>query len=313
MGASKGHPNLGQHMKGRRVHTAHLGYDLYTCGTPSSQNVRCILRRHRMPPRIDTDIRDMLPDEFRWPTGNHEEAWLAIDALMLVDVPNLESLIRQYPDHHFGFEQYIEKGRRWRAAAHRQGVHDLPDVRATDGPLAPGGRPRRSITAPLFPGWVKYTEPLETIVLEDITLRMSIVYFTDDTPAMRIDAYANSLPVDKTTRLTRLHSDLTSPKYEIIEHFPGRYVALGLDPNMLKAILNVERLGMGRRSIYDHPDVLQARERARLQAEQGDEGRRTRSKRVIEESHALSSAVANPTHPDWTFGAHLFQPKGVSR
>jgi len=295
-------------MQGRRVHTAHCGYDLYTCGPPDQQRVRVVLRRNLIPGRVESDVRDMLPNEFHWPNGNHEEAWLAVDAMLLVDVPNLESLVRQYRGHHFGFEDYIERAKRWRSAAREHGSAPLPDVRATDGPLGASARaPSRALGTPLFPSWVKYAEPLEPIVLESITLRQAIIYFANGTPALRIDAYPNTLEPDKTTRLTRIHADLATNQHEVIEHFPGRYLALGLDPKLLTALLHI-RLGDRRRSIWDHPDALRARETARLQSEEGDEGRRTRAKRIVEESRALSRAA----DPNGGMGeAYPLRPLGV--
>lgn len=300
-------------MIGRRVHTGHLGYDLYTCGPPSQQQVRCILRRHRIPLRVPPDVRDLLPNEFRWPTGTHEEAWLAIDAMVLVDVATLASTVRQYPGHHFGFEDFIERGRRWRSAAAEHGSAPLPDIRATDGPPGAPGRTRaRSYSEPLFPGWVKHIEPMDPIPLEALVLRPAIVYFTDGTPALRIDAYPPDLPPDRGNRLTRIHADLASNKYEIVEHYPGRYLALGLDPKLLAQLLHVRKLGDARRTIHDHPDVLRARNRARLRAEEGDEGHRNRSSRIVEESRQLSRAANPDPDPERVFGPDFVGP-GNSR
>ncbi len=314
MGAPKGHPNLGVHMKGRTVHTGHLGYDLYTCGPAHEQQVRCLLRQHRIPERVASDVRDMLPYEFRWPTGNHQDAWLAIDALLLVDVANIESTIRQYPGHHFGFEDWVDKAQRWRSAARQHGSAALPDVRATDGPQGAHARPKtRSFAAPLFPGWVKHAEPLDPIVLDSVTLRCFIVYFSNGTPGLRIDVYPNNLMVDRSTRLTRIHADLASNRHELVEHFPGRYLTLGLDPRLLRPILHVKGLGTQRRTIYDHPDVQVARERARLRSEEYGEPQKARSNRIANESRALSIAAAPDGDPEHVFGALHLPPAGSPR
>ncbi len=304
----------GQHMKGRTVHTHHLGYDLYTCGPPQQRQVRCILRQGQIPGRIGSDIRDMLPYEFRWPTGNHQDAWLAVDALLLVDVANIESLLRQYPGHHFGFEDWVEKGLRWRSAARQHGSSALPDVRATDGPRGAHARPRsKSLGTPLFPGWVKHAEPLDPIVLDTVTLRRFIIYFTTGTPALRIDVYPNDMAVDRSTRLTRVHADLASNQHELVEHFPGRYLALGLDPRLLAPILHIKGLGTQRRTIYDHPDVQMARERARLRAQEQGEPDRARANRIAAESRALSIAADPEGDPEHIFAPHMLPAPGVTR
>ncbi len=304
----------GQHMKGRTVHTHHVGYDLYTCGPPNQQQVRAILRSHQVPDRVGTDVRDMLPYEFRWPTGNHQDAWLAIDALLLVDVANIESLIRQYSGHHFGFETWVDKARRWRSAAHQHGSSDLPDVRATDGPQGANTRPRaRSFARPLFPGWVKHAEPLDPIVLDQITLRRFVVYFSNDVPGLRIDVYPNNMLVDRSTRLTRIHADLATNRSELVEHYPGRYLILGLDPRMLQPILHVKGLGTQRRTIYDHPDVLATRERARLRAEENGEPQRARSLRIVGASRAMSLAADPDGDPEHVFGPHFLPAPGAPR
>jgi len=317
----KGGGQCGVHLKGQKVRSAHLGYDCYLSGPIVQKHIRCVFRRHRAPPNMTAELIEMLPSEFRWPGAAFDEAHAAIEAIYTVDVRMLRGYVAQYPGHHFGFEHFVERAERWHAAARKRGAADVQVARATEAAAPPGQQRtirRQGVSLgaagqPLFPGWVKHAQPLHDLDIgtdpDQLHLCLFLIYFSNNLPALRVDAYPPGVLPGKLTRLSRLHVDLVTDEHEVVEHYPGRYLGAGLNPLLLRDLLGASKITRQRRTAFDHPDVLAARERA-LDKERQDP--KARSLQVLRESRAMQVAADPSGDPAQVFGAHLL-PSGAAR
>jgi hypothetical protein len=295
-------------LHGLKVRSAHLGYDCYVCGPLDGQRtIRCVFKRHRAPSHMSAELIDMLPPEFRWPTAGFNEAHAAIEALYTVDVRILRSYLKQFPDHHFGFESTIDRFERWHTAAKQTGAGDVEEARQQARDRVPVAQARERPISPLL-GWVKHQHPLQVLPLDQVDLHMSLIYFSDGMPALRLDAYPTGMEPGSGARLTRIHADLLDDVHEVIEHYPGRYLTFGLDPIHLRRILGVT-VGRQRRTAMDNPHAVAARENARQQASQTLHGR---AYQTLRESRAMQVAADPSGDPEQVFGAHLL-PAGAAR
>jgi hypothetical protein len=256
---------------------------------------------------MSAEFVDMLPSEFRWPSGAFNEAHAAVESLYTADVGVLRSYITQFPEHHFGFESCLDRFERWHAAAKKHGSADVAAARdnARERLPAPSrtGRP----ASPLL-GWVKHSHPLHSISLADVDLRLAIVYFSSGYPALRMDAYPTGAEPERNTLLSRIYVDLESDDHQVIEHYPGRYASVGLSPLLLKHLLHVA-VDRKRRTAWDNPLAVEARDRARLKTASSLHGR---AYQTLRESRAMQVAADPSGDPEQVFGAHLM-PAGMAR
>lgn len=265
MAAPKGHPNLGKHLVGLQQRSRHLGYDCYVCGPMTGERrVRLVLRPHAMPARLPEDVRAFVPREVWWPTAVHSEAHACIDAIYTLDTATLRRFVKQFPEHRFGFEDFIHWAERWRAAASDRAVQE--------GYVPPSSPPvRQAAENPRrFPTWSTHSDFLRESTLGPVTLRLFIAHFGSKAdPVLRVDVHPLGITPNRVSLLTRIYADLVEPYHEVREHYPGRYDAYGVPRDALKAILGT---GMINRRITPpeppkRPTEVGPREQARRTAD----------------------------------------------
>lgn len=288
--------NKGAHLRGLRVRSHYLGYDCYAYGPMGrDRKIRCLLRPRRMPPHLEGSVRDLMPLEVFWPTGVHEEAHRCIDAIYQLDVDTLRAWKKQWPDHNFGIDPFLDTAERWHAARRDEGA-----------PVRAGGTaaavPAHHVGGRRFPVWVKRSVPVRVVTVGGLDMCISVVYFTTGQPALRVDIYPTG-DTDSVRRLTRVHADLKDGGYDLIEHFPGRYQAVGLSPLLACKLLGLRRSEVVKRtSIWDDPRVQESRRRAAESADEPTERERARA----------TTRRARELYGQEAFGAHLL-PAGLSR
>lgn len=289
--------NLGENLRGTRHRSRYLGYDCYTYGEITApQKVRCIRRTSAMPARIGQDVRDMMPVEFCWPTASHEEAHRLIDALYLVNTQPVESIIRQFPDHNSMLDPWVERAKRWRAA----NQDTTPGVRAHTRTALLS---HKNASPYKFPGMVHKSQLLRSVALGDYEIVLSTIYFIDGTPALRADIYPYGR-IDKFLRLSRVYVDLDDSSYEVIEHYPGRYRGVGLDPRFLQVFLDSDSSQVNkRRTARDNPRIREAVERERAAEASSEPARAHRTAEAAREMHGPTPEEAEVFAPHLIGGA----------
>jgi len=231
---------------GRTLRSAHLGYDLYVTGALNGSvgRVRIIQRPTRMPPNITLELKSMLPVEMWWPQRDLQQAMACVDACLTMDIAQLQRWKEQFPDNVFGYEQYIDRLKRLRAA---QGTN-TPNAHGRGGPgkLTP-------LQLSHFPSQVEEILPYYELAEHAYVVKIAVVKFQDHTSALRFTIYGRLAPGSDSTRtkhltkLSRAYVDPVSGEFDIIEHFPGRYQALELPQNILQTTLGVRNFKLHRR------------------------------------------------------------------
>lgn len=304
--------SCGDHLKGQAVRGSYLGFDLYTYGPlNTARKVRALQRSHRLPPRLDGDVKAALPTEFFWPTSSHEEVHRCIDAIFVMDADTLSNWKRQYPEHHFGFEPFIEFIHRWRADRRRQkrlGEDDRPDtVHGAEALIAQAAKDPEAarVGGSLFPAYTRSVRNVKSIEIGDYSVRVGIATFGSGSPALSLDVYPMGVLRSHQSRLSRVYADLETGEFEVIEHFPGKYAGAGLDPRFLRALLGSGAAVEKRKTIWDDPRVRAAHLRQKAEAE------RNKPQRMLARETA-DKAREMYGEGDAAFASHLL-PAGVTR
>lgn len=249
--------------RGQPVRSSHLGYDCYLTGRSDGGGpgqVRCVQRAIRLPPTVTEELRAILPTEFWWPQRDTHAAHACVDAILSMDRGALGHWKNAWPDHRFGFELYLDWLNR-KAQAAQQGQPGM-------------GGPGKALPIQLtkFPAQIGNVQPVSQALMElpsskDITVRcyrvfMALVRFVDGQSALRMSLYgvigdphdhdpeelARGRPSRTDQLLSRAYIDIVTGAFDIIEHYPGRYQALGLPPGLICDSLGVERFRLGRRT-----------------------------------------------------------------
>lgn len=207
--------------KGQPMRTHHLGYECTYYGRIDRGHTRCVLRREKIPPYLDEDLRSMLPPELVYPCRDHAMAHEMIDMVLQLEVDALTSLASQYPEHDFGFEEFIP----WAA--------DRLDL------MAASSR-RGRLRLPQHP---KASEAELILSTKDgpCLIELHILRYPDG------DAWGQLTISHKEDILTQSLIELTSDKHTIIKHFPSKYKALDLTLNMPKRLTGVSDKALRRR------------------------------------------------------------------
>jgi hypothetical protein len=201
-----------------------------------------ILRAIRLPPSISEDQKAILPVEMWWPQQDHGGAHALIDAVLSCDAASLKQWQDAWPDHLFGYERYLEWLER-RAAGKRAGSSAAGKV----GKLSP-------IMLTRFPASVAKVELLASTPMENGTkVKTSLVRFADGQSALRVTLYATALcfgvddPNVLDEKLSRAYVDVLTGQFDVIEHYPGRYLAAGVPERTIYDLLGVRPIRLRRR------------------------------------------------------------------
>lgn len=224
----------GLHLKGVVNRSSHLGYDCYRSGPMNGDGgrIRITLRPTRIPPHVRLDVRALLPVEMWWPQPDHPAAHGCIDAVMTLDSKSMRAWKDAWPDHNFGFEDFmVWCDRKLEARAIRE-----PDVK----PAVAVEMGRVIVRSQRFPTDVHKVVQMQSLPYERYLVRLALTTFTDKSTALRVTVVGR-IPGGTTTRLSRAYVDPVDHRYEVIEHHPGRYQALELPEDLIYSVLKVRR------------------------------------------------------------------------
>ena len=241
---------LGTHFQGQQSRSSHLGYDCYLTGGASAENgkVRMVLRANRLSPRITEATRTILPQEMWWPQRNHSGAHGCIDAVLTQDVKSLEMWKRTFPNHQFGFEDFLV----WCQRAAANGI--APMLRTgtleTMASHTSSNVPRvgHSTFAPNFPVGTELADQrvrIKVIDYDGYQVRIYVAKFRDRTQALRLDVLGAIEDVGGPgaggrVLLGRAYVDLVDDRiWQVIEHHPGNCRALDLPTGLIYHVLGV--------------------------------------------------------------------------
>jgi hypothetical protein len=234
------------------VRSSHLGYDCYVTGAiNSSGKTRIVLRQGRLPPHLTTDTKLMLPVEMWWPERDHRAAHGLIDAVLSFDSGALNAWKSQWPDHEFGFEQFLQSTERRKLAMQGKNAADAPQVpkRVSSSQNAAGTAARNMR---MFPGNEISSEPQGGYDEPNYSVRLKLVRFDDDLSALRIDV-GGQLADGQKLLCTRAYVDLLDGRFEIVENYPGRLDALGLPRTLIYRVLGLRSPGVAPQRLLREP------------------------------------------------------------
>ncbi len=221
-----------------QLRSSHLGYDCYITGHVNGVGrTRIIMRRGRLPPHLPADMISILPVEMWWPQRDHRACHELINAVLTCDLGALAGWKSSWPDHAFGFEEFLELAERRTTGIRNAAV----ESKALEPTKRLDGAAERAPLTCLFPGVPESVERHGGRDLERFNIRTWIVRFNDGQAAMRVDINGLVEGPDDVERVTcsRAYVDLLDGRFEIIEHFPGRLRALGLPVDLLHQVLGV--------------------------------------------------------------------------
>jgi hypothetical protein len=231
---------------GGMVRSQHLGYDCYATGTINGvQKIRCIMRGSRMPPHITPDILQILPTEMWWPERDHRSAHMMVDAVLTFDLGTLTAWRKQWPEHEFGFERFMDLAER-RAAALREEAAKVQQAagvgRVDKGEAAPQGGKAIPGQMALFPAAPVQLDPHGSRSndggMNGWATDTFVVRFEDGQSALRVDV-SGFLPDGEKLLCSRAYVDLCDGRFEVIRHYPGRLRALHLPLDLLHQAIGV--------------------------------------------------------------------------
>ncbi len=229
-------------VKGRdpqgQVRSSHLGYDCYVTGHLNGVGrTRIIMRRNRLPPHLPADVIAMMPVEMWWPQRDHKSCHALIEAIITADLPALATWKSSWPEHTFGFEEFLERCER-RITGIR---NDHTAASANTLPKRLDGTAEKSTITALFPGIPDSVERHGGRDEDRYCIRTWIVRFDDGLAALRVDVKGVVEGPDSIERVpcSRAYVDLIDGTFEIIEHYPGRLRALGLPVDLIYRVLGV--------------------------------------------------------------------------
>lgn len=172
---------------------------------------RCLLKhKHLLPPGLPPEHVAMLPTELKWPWKDHAAAHRLVDACIERNVTQLVDWKREHPTWDFGFDEYLI----WcEMAARRDGEQTVLQL-----DTIPYGKPTsrdkviRKVMGP--------------IILDIFMLRY---------PSG--DAWGEAVFSSRGSVLTRALVELRTNKPTILDHFPGRWQAIGVNSLIVRRIL----------------------------------------------------------------------------
>jgi hypothetical protein len=234
MGTSRKRHNGFSTMPSRAVRSSHLGFDCYMQGSSGTGigRIRILKRDTRLPPHLDQELRFRLPVEMVWPEPNATMAHHCIDAVLTLNVNQLAEWKSQWGDHRFGFEDFLSWAQERVEEKRASGKHNsLPQEQAI---------PLRRFANP-----VQEVIPLGEQDMGDHIVSLAYVKFEGADEGLRVTVRGRI--GDDRIRLSRAFVDLLTNEYDIAEHYPGRYKALGLPQSLITDALGVRRLRIRRR------------------------------------------------------------------
>jgi hypothetical protein len=237
---------LGTHLVGQQSRSSHLGYDCYLTGSANEGTgvpgkVRMVLRPNRLSPRITEATRTILPQEMWWPQRNHSGAHGCIDAVLTQDSKSMEMWKRTWPNHAFGFEDFLV----WCQRAAANGIQ-APRTGTLDGIAThlSSNVPRSHHTAPQFPVGTELADErvlIRKLDQDGYQVRIYVAKFRDRTSALRVDVVGDLADNEGRVLLGRAYVDLVDDRiWQVIEHHPGNCRALDLPAGLIYQVLGVK-------------------------------------------------------------------------
>ncbi len=267
------------------IRSTHLGYDCYQTGNINGGGrTRVIMRATRLPPHLPRDMVAIMPRELWWPQRDHHACHAMIDAIITCDLGALASWKSSWPDHVFGFEQFMGECERRMTGLQDASKQDHPNKRAD-------GNGNRGAVTLMFPGTPVSIDPHGSKEESGYCVRTHIVRFNDGLAALRVDVLGIVEAPDSIERVpcSRAYVDLVTGKYEIVQHYPGHLKALGLSPDLIYQVLGVRAPGSSNhRQHIVRP--LHPRSRARQEME---ESPRQHSRRIAEDGRQIQTVVSS--------------------
>lgn len=234
---------LGQHLVGQQARSSHLGYDCYLTGGASAENgkVRMVLRPNRLSPRITEATRTILPQEMWWPQRNHSGAHGCIDAVLTQDVKSMEMWKRTFPNHPFGYEDFLV----WCQRAAANGISPVLRTGTLEGIAShtSSNIPRSLHTVAQFPVGTELPDQrvlIRKLDYDGYQVRIYVAKFRDRSSALRVDVLGALEDAQGRVILGRAYVDLVDDRiWQVIEHHPGNCRALDLPTGLIYHVLGV--------------------------------------------------------------------------
>ncbi len=281
----------------RAVRSSHCGFDCYCVSKTNSGTgrVRILARTTRLPPHLDEELRYRIPEEMHWPEPDHTMAHRLIDAVLTLNVTKLAEWRAYWPGHQFGFEQF----QAWAEDRVARASDDPSRYAKEQAPIEDAMR--------RFPiDRISRVVKLGSTRLDTHAVVLSYVYFANGDEAVRLSVYGFPAQ-DEHLLLSRAYIDVVDNRYDITEHFPGRYDALGLPHYLINDLLGVERFKVERRVSRAAKARILGVEEAEAPTPNGQEGpaattdwreRRPHSRRVTEHARQVQAAIlGDPDRP----------------
>ncbi len=226
-----------------QIRSNHLGYDCYRTGAVNGVGrIRVVLRPGQIPPHLPQDARLLLPIEMWWPQPDHRAAHCLVDAVITFDLPTLRSWKAQWPEHEFGFEQFLVDAERRVVAVRDGNVAPAPEIHkrmeGTGEAAASGTRAPLPKQLAMFPGQPVSVEPQGGYTGDGYLVRMSLVRFDDGQAALRVDV-GGAFEDGQKCLCTRAYVDLLDGRFEVVENYPGRLRAFNLPPALIYQVLGL--------------------------------------------------------------------------
>jgi hypothetical protein len=270
---------LGTHLVGQQARSSHLGYDCYLTGsahagdlgaggTGAPGKVRMVLRPNRLSPRITEATRTILPQEMWWPQRNHSGAHGCIDAVLTQDHRSMQMWKQTWPNHEFGFEDFLV----W---CQRATANGIPAPRAgtldhiathTSSNVPRSTRPGGANSAPLFPIGQELADQrvlIKKLDQDGYQVRIYVAKFRDRSQALRVDVLGqlagdgdepgllgggaggharrgSGTGAGGRVLLGRAYVDLADDRiWQVIENHPGTCKALDLPTGLIYHVIGV--------------------------------------------------------------------------
>lgn len=193
------------------VRSRWLGYDCYLGGQVDDVGfTNCYLRNAAIPPYITDPLRSQLPKALRWPARDADAAHRMISAIYDLDTKELVGFLREFPQHQFGFEEFLCWAER-RVVT----VGKKAKFKTTEWPASTKIVDRTKVSATRWEG---------------LTLDFNVIRYHDG------DAWGEVVLRDAETTLTRALVDLRTNRFQVTHHYPGRYQARRFYLPLLKQV-----------------------------------------------------------------------------
>lgn len=203
----------GPYKKGDKpyVRSAHRGYDCYACGpTDSKGYIVCRLRRHRVA-HLPDDQRAMLPNVMHWPVRDHIAAKELIDVVLDRNIDQMIEWKRLYETGStasatpLGYDEYLA----WCIEESEDG----------------GDEHKRVAKLPV--GDPIARDVITSINLGNYRVDFHILRYWPADAWGQLTFYIR-LDTGRPSVLSRYLVDLATSEEHLVEHYPGRWRALGM-------------------------------------------------------------------------------------